>query len=696
VAQESAPSSAQPTDTAGAGLSQIIVTAQRRAENVQEIPLTVNAIGADAIAERGLNSLQDIATATAGVKFNETSNVGNVTIRGVGTAIISGGGESSAALHVDGIYIAQTKAYPLTSFDLAGVEILRGPQGTLYGRNSTAGVINEISRAPSSSFGAGGFIQYGNYDRREAGAYVTGPLGERFRARLYAEGEDRDGYITNTVTGQSLEDKRSLGVRGALDGSVTGWWTTELRYTHARERAAQPVTDGYYASYTIVPVSLMDLDPYRVSTPTRYSGTRQLDLVSWRNSFDLSERLQLVALSGYSKFSNENTFDVFGSLLPVPETVGTSTDSLSQELLLKGDGDRLSWLVGAYYFRRHETNHSFADFSNLYGFSSLTVIAQKSVQSSASLFGDATYAIAPHTKVFAGARELREKLHQDLYTAGVVNGATVVQCSPETDPESVAQNALTGRLGVQQDVAEDAMIYGQYSRGYKAPGFSQSACRNAYGKETVDALETGLKSEFLGRRLRFNVSAFYNSIKGLQIEIANPLGIPSVNVPLSRVYGMEIETSLKPDTRLTLDASISLLHARYIRLSNQDTNLGVPLGASLSGVHLNNAPNFSGTFGAGYRIPVGSAASLTARGDVYVTTKYNLREVNEPYTIQGGYTQTSLSLTYRSSDDTGYYVRGYGKNLENKAVLAGVIAFGGVEGTFQPPRTFGVEAGYKF
>jgi iron complex outermembrane receptor protein len=692
---ESAPG-AQPSATDGSGLAEIIVTAQRRTENIQDIPLTVNAISADMIAERGLHSLQDVATQTAGVKFNEISNVGNVTIRGVGTAIISGGGESSAALHLDGIYIAQPKAYPLASFDLGGIEILRGPQGTLYGRNSTAGVINETSRAPSSSFEAGGFLRYGNYDDKAAGAYVSGPLGEHFRARLYVEGEDRDGYVKDTISGQDLEDKHSLGVRAAVDGSVTDSWATELRYTHARERAAQPVNDGYYPSYTIVPAFLMDLDPYRVSTPTRYSGSRQLDLVSWRNTFDLTERLQVVASSGYSKYSNSNTFDVFGSLLSVPEMVGTSTNSFSQELLLKGNSDDLNWLVGAYYFRRHEDNDSHADFTNLYGFSSITLITQESVQTSASLFADATYKVAPHTSIFAGARELREKLHQDLYTASVANGTTLVQCSPETDPQQVTQNALTGRLGVQHDVAEDAMIYGQYSRGYKAPGFSQSACHNAYDKETVDALEAGLKSEFLGHRLRFNLSAFYDTIEGLQIEIANPLGIPSVNVPRSRVYGMEIETGFKATTRLTLDASVSLLHARYVRLFNQDANLGVPLGTDLSGVRLNNAPDFSGTFGAGYRMPIGSNASLTARGDVYVTTKYNVREVNEPYTIQEGYTQTTLSLTYRSSDDAGYYVRGYGKNLENKAILAGVIAFGGVEGTFQPPRTYGVEAGCKF
>jgi len=669
------------------------VTAQRRAQSVQDVPLTVNAFDAETLEERQVDSLADVTALTAGVKFSEQSNVGNINIRGVGTALISGGGEGSAAIHIDGVYLPQVKAFALAQFDLGAIEILRGPQGTLYGRNSTAGVINIQSKRPTNVLSAGVFMGYGNYNLIRGGIYVSGPVADGLNARVYAQKEGRDSYIYNSLQERRLKDSTSFGGRFALDWTGSPGFESELRYTHVRQEGAELVQDAFDESYPILPPGFYDFDPYRVSVAGEYAGKRGLDLVSWRNTFDIADGIQLVSLSGYSNFTSDNLFDVFGSAIPAPETTSTDTDTYSQELIVKGDTGTLDWLLGAFYMRRDEENHTFADFSNILG--SFTIIDQESRQTSASVFADATFHLSDATRVFAGARYLKETLDQDLYVAAIVGEDTIVQCAPDMPTQRSRDDAFTGRVGIQQDLSDDVMFYGQASRGYKAPGFSQSACGNSFDPETVNALEAGVKSMLLDRRLRLNLSAFYYDIKNLQIEIANPLGIPAINVPKSESYGAELEASFRPTSDLTLDASVSWLHARYKRFLNQDTNLGVPVGASLAGNALNNSPNFSANLGARYRISIGRG-SLTPQANIYMTTKYQVREVNQPYLVQDGYTQTNMSLTYRLDDDQGFYIRGYVKNLENEAVLAGVTAFGGVMGPFQPPRTYGFELGADF
>ena len=186
-------------------VAEVVVTAERRAENIQKVPMAVAAISATAIRDRNIESLDDVQNEVPGVKFGHFSGGDNVTIRGVGSAFISGAGQSSVAIYVDGVYLSQIESLGMGQADLSGIEVLKGPQGTLYGRNSTGGVVNFTSNAPTkSTFSYGATVGYGNYNANKEEGYVSGPLSDKVRLRLFIQNEARDGDITNDDTGQKV------------------------------------------------------------------------------------------------------------------------------------------------------------------------------------------------------------------------------------------------------------------------------------------------------------------------------------------------------------------------------------------------------------------------------------------------------------------------------------------------------------
>jgi len=682
------------TNSENAAGNIIIVTAQKREQDIQSIPIAISAFDEESIETRGIDSIGDLANQLPGVQFSEFSGSGNVSIRGVGTAIVSGNGENSVAVHVDGIFLSQPKAFAMVQEDIGRIEVLRGPQGTLYGRNSTGGVINLISQAPPDEFSIGASLLYGSYDQIRASANVGGPLGDNVSIRVSGHYDDRDGYTLNLVTGQDLEALEGYGGRVALDADLTEFWTSELRLTYRDENFSGPVYDSFDPNFPVVPPPLSALDPREVLSNALYDSSRELFLASWRNSFELSADLDLVLLTGYSDFNERGSFDGVGSLVTVQIERAQNSELFTQEINLIGETDGFQWLVGAYFLTEDISSGASTDlsaFSALPPGSILQINDQASEKQSYSAFADATISLTDRFRVYGGIRVIREELDQDL----TVSTAGFVGCSPLTSPQSLRDTAVTGRAGVQYDIAAQSMIYGGYSRGYKPGGFSQSACNNGFAPETIDAFEVGLRNRFLNDSITLNLSAFYYDYSNIQLEQASPLGIFVVNAPAATIWGGEIEFMAELSEAFQIDAAVSLLDSQYDRFTNTDPLLGALPGISLAGVSLNYAPSFSGNFGAQYRIEAAGVGNLVLRGELYITSQYNLREFDFPYTVQSSFEQVNLYATF-TSEDEHYRVRGFVKNLTDEDVLGGVLGFGGALGSFQPPRTYGVELSVQF
>jgi iron complex outermembrane receptor protein len=516
---------------------------------------------------------------------------------------------------------------------------------------------------------------------------------------LYIDGERRGGYIKDTVTGQDLWDLQAWGGRLGVDADVTDAWKIQTRVTSRREDSAAPAFDSFDSRFVVagLPAALVDVDPWRIKSPTRYSGERRLTVASVRNTFDLTSSVQHVALSGYTNARFDNLYDTLGALIPYPIHALATSNSFSQELNLTGKTGPWDWIGGLYYFTQYYTLASDSDATNL-GLP-VSETRQHARQESISAFTDVTYNITDSTHVFGGVRAQHEKVRQRLVISDVApDGSAIVRCPPGGgDPEQqLEDNAVTGRLGARHDVATDAMVYVQASRGYKAPGFSQSNCNNPFKRETVNALEVGFKSTFWDSRASFDVAAFFNDVQNLQLELAAPTGIPVVNAPRAHVYGAEFAFNITPLRALRVDATLSLLHARYTQAFLGDANLSPLLTAQdVDGNRLDNAPDYSGSLGVEYAFGLGRFGSLTPRADLYATSKYNLREVTEPWTVQGGYVSENFFLTYRSTAEH-YQVRAWIKNASDQNILGGVLGFGGVLGSYLPPRTFGMDVTAKF
>jgi iron complex outermembrane receptor protein len=725
---------AQPAGPTAVG--EIVVTAQKRAENIQKVPMTVDALGTRELQTRQIQTISDLTISIPGLRTDDVAGMANISIRGVGTTFTTGSGESSVAVHIDGVYIAQPKASLMGEDDLAQVEVLRGPQGTLYGRNSTAGVINFITGSPTDVTEGGVSVRYGNYNDVRVQGYLSGPLFPGVDGRIYVTGERHDGWGRNIETGQQLLDLRSIGAHAALSWDVQPRWKMELKGSANYESFAGPLYQPFNPNSLILglaPPLFSTLAPDDVKSFQHYASHRSLEVVSFKNDFKFSDNITLTSLTGFVHFESLYNWDGFAAVIeppypgvtapqpPVSLIPRTTSTTVSQEFDLKGSTNRLKWLVGLYYFHDDQSNPSTSLFDalgsngiGLLPFKYYTnIVVESTTRDSESAFVDGTYSLAAKFRVYGGVRVLNEGTSQDITNIHAFGIATpgdfpVTACSPSTSPpQNLNKTAVTGRGGVQYDVMTDAMAYAQYSTGYKSGGFSQSQCGNEYKPETVDAVEIGLKSQWLDRRLTLNVSAYHYAYNNLEIEQATLFGVPIVNAPKSHVWGLDASLQVRPTAHLSFDGTATFLDARYDQFYNQDGTFGVPVcanpavpsscpaGSSLAGIALNKAPHASGAIGGNYRWAT-SIGDIDLRAETYMTSSYHLREFNFPWTVQRGYVLVNLYATLRMDQDR-YELRLFAKNVGNVRFITGIDGvLTGAVGSFNPPPLYGAEIAAKF
>ncbi|HEY2658336.1 MAG TPA: TonB-dependent receptor [Caulobacteraceae bacterium] len=741
---------AQTQPAAPGSLDVVVVYAQKRSEDIQKVPVTVDAISAVQLKDHQIQTVADLTSSIPGLRSDDVAGMSNIAIRGVGTTFTTGAGESSVAVHIDGVYIPQPKAALMGEDDLNQVEVLRGPQGTLYGRNSTAGVINFITASPSATPEGQVSVRYGNYNDVRVEGDVSGPILDDLRGRIYLTGEHHDGWGRDLVTGQQLLDLNAFGGRGSLDWDIKPWWTAELKVGGNRETFAGPLYQPFNANSLVIglaPPLFSTLTPYDVKSYQHYASNRQLETAILKNDFKINDDLRLTSITGYVHFQSFYNFDGFaavvqppftilvppyttltGALPPVTLSPYTQSDAVSQEFDLKGNWSNLKWLTGLYYYHEDQKNRSLSLFDalgalGLLGLSNpadptspalryyTNIVKQSSSRTSISIFTDDTYTVTPSLRVFGGVRGLYETLSQDLlniHSFGITapNQIPVTSCAPGSPNQSLDESAVTGRAGAEYDLTSHAMTYAEYSTGYKSGGFSQTQCNNPYKPETIESTEVGLKSRWLDNHLTLNVSGYHYEISNLEIETATLFGVPIVNAPKSHVWGLDLSFIARLTDHLKVDGSATFLDARYDQFCNQDATFGVPTcavqggatapaGSNLTGTPLNKSPHASGTVGVsyGWTTPVGD---LDLRAETYMTTAYHLREFNFPYTNQAPYQLVSLYATLKLDHDK-YEVRLYGKNIGDKKYVTGIDGIlTGAVASYSAPELYGMEFSLKF
>jgi iron complex outermembrane recepter protein len=701
-----------PPDTAASGastaLQEVTVTAERVRENLQRVPIPVNTLtGAQALA-RGATSIQSLTNTVPNLSFVEGSNATNLYLRGVGDDSSSVNNEPSVSVYVDGVYNAQPES--LTSFqfnNIQRIEVLEGPQGTLFGRNSTAGVIQIITPDPSRELSGKLEAGYGNYDTYNADGYVTGGITDKLSADLAVlgtkqiDGVGRDWYTTAGVNGPSSPTftMRAAAVRSKWLYNLSS--ATQIRFVadYADEDSLNfpPLTllpQSAGLGPTTTPAAKYQFSPYPGPYNT-FQGFPELgDNIQGGGALtvdhDIGSSMHFQSISSYRFAAG----DVWADGVLVPELTSNVVNHfdghyVTQEFHLTNQNPgRITWLVGAYYYG----NQFFADDPRIQstgpGVSGAYTITH-GVQDTASgsVFGQTTAGLTDKTKLTLGVRytdELLKAWNSAQNRAGTYTKGPLY-LTQRDDP-------LTWRAALDHQFNSDIMGYISWNRGFKTGGFNlNSAGTPPYYGEHLDAYDIGMKSEFLNERIRFNLDGFYYHYTDMQVTILQGGGVTLfTNAAASRIYGLDENLDFVLTEHLVVSTGIGLLNARYLSWPNAPgynpagTEFIIPNAA---GATLPYAPASSGFVSVNYHdmvTPVGTfhgTMTLSYKDRQFLTPDMGM---SEP-----AYYMLDASVEWRALSDKSFAVRLWGRNLTNA-----LWAMWGTEGTqgwalgYGMPRTY--------
>lgn len=703
---------ATPDPAEAGSLKEIVVTAQKRLSRVQDTPLAITAVGGADLRLREINSLENLAPSLPNVNFGKNVGFARIAIRGVGldTSVI--GQEGRVAVHTDGVYISRPTAAIATFFDINRIEVVRGPQGTLYGRNATAGAINVITNDPSRDFGGYGKVTVGNHGLIETNGAITGGLSDTVSARIAFQTVNRGGYGRNLVLKEDIDNERTFALRAKLKFVPSSTFDLVLSGDYSRENDRAFVYHYLGAgSPGVLPLgqvlggtvpanprdSNSDIPQYNFRRFYGFAGVANLH-------FDFGT---LTSVTGYRNSYTNYRADADGtSAVTANFNIEERAHQFSQELRLAGDLSRLKYLVGVYYFSENIFGHN--TFTPLrrpappFGFAQGVDFRGDSTTRASAVFGQLDYEVVDRLTLTAGARYSHErrginhKGMQDLatpYNLAVPFVYTQFQNAKETE------NSFTPRLGIQYKASRDVLLYATYAKGFKSGGFNNNAFGSPLEPEKLTDYEGGIKAEFLQHRLRTNVAGFYYDYTNLQLQkIVGSAAIP-LNAGRAVVKGIEVEIMARPVPNLELSANFSYLHTRIKDFATSDASrpaLGV---ITIDGNRLPQSPPYTFNLAAAYTVPT-SIGDFTLRGEAAYTDRVFFSFYNRPDVSQGHYAKYNAFLNYKD-EHSGVTASLFIRNIANKRTVSSEQVSAGfsrfpILGAFDPPRTYGASLGYNF
>ena len=715
--------SAQP-----AALEEIVVTAQRRSENLQDVPVAVSSVTAATATRLGINNPQSVAQIVPGFTFNRVGQGAAPFIRGVGSSATFIANEPSVAIFQDDVYIPNGAAAIFEFNNISSVEVLKGPQGTLFGRNATGGVIHVHTREPAFQPTLDATASYANYQTVAGQLYVSGGLSDTVAANLSAFGTHQGkGWGRDVLTGTDVNVSKSWGVQSRLLVEPDDKTSLLLSGSYSRRKSDQGYTlrvvDGFFGRGGYSPAALgAGFWDGAANPSSAYDNKFQLFSAKLKRDMGAAT---LVSISAYTKIRAGALIDLDISptnIAAIDTSVGGNT--FTQELqLLSPEDATFKWILGAFYLYNDsffEANFSGAAFPNG------NFLHNEQVTNSYSGYAQATAAIMPRTNLTLGLRYTSDERHQK--NGFVRQGA--IMAGPFEDRATFS--SLSGRAALDYRVTPDLMVYVAYNRGFKSgvyniSGFSiaSTAPIPPVLPEDLNAYTAGFKSEWLDHRLRLNVEAFYYDYKNIQVQNVVGAGSALVNGGAATIKGLDLELTAAPTSRLTLTANLSLVDGRYDSFRNGPTFFPLPPNApiaippgcaatvltyptapagtpaaqracELAGNKTINTPPLSSNVTVSYRIPsdVGQfelTAAWSHMGDYYFEPD------NLSFTRQPKIDLFNASMVWTAPSGR-YDVRLWANNITKEKYYAYVASSSLSGTTFSPaaPRTYGVTLGAHF
>ena len=717
------PAAAQDED---ATVETVVVTAQKRVEENIKVPVAVTAVGAEELQNITAGFMIDIGIKAPNVFMTPGTNSPAISIRGVSSqSNINAGFPPAVGVYVDEVYQGRDPTFNTILNDVERVEVLRGPQGTLYGKNTIGGAINIITAEPTNAFTAFGDVTYGNYDLLQARATVGGALVEdKLTARLSLVHRQRDGYLENTTTGEDLNDLKSQGARLVVGSQATDKVRLKFGADYFKETGTSALESGPVVFPAPVPAVLAAIPPQSatdnvVQLNTSEAAQRELYGVMARADVEL-DGAELTSITAWRTYDSSFSDDSDG--LPVDAfNVGRaeSADSFSQELRLASTGEGpFTWLVGAYYYGEDLANRRAIRLGPqmpvlltgglIPGFAGEQAATLSTIDAkSYAAFASVTYQLTEQLRLAGGLRWTYEKknfFYSQTYTqtfANLPNGVLISNFAVRIPAvrETYKDDRITGDVSLSYDFDADRTAYVKYSRGFKAGGFQtdvisppfNAADPLGFAPEFADNFEAGFKSYWLDRRVSLNLAAFHMQWKDKQEQIFTGLSFLIRNAADASSRGLEVEFAARPHRYLTLDANWAYLKAKYDDF---------PTNPALEGELFQLTPQYSGSAGVQWVAPLSGGLELFARadaiyrGEMYVLTNATTRLVVDSLTTFNGRVGVQSE-----GGDWGLYA--WGKNLTDEVVVGtgSSFPFPRAQITTRAPgfgRTYGVELRKRF
>ena len=676
-------------------VEQTMVTAGKAGNrDSQDTPIAMSVVQGRELERQRIQNVEDMARLAPSVTFSQNTGFAQLTIRGIGTNAIFTGSDPSSAVYLDGVYLARPAMVLADFLDVERVEVLRGPQGTLYGRNAVGGAVNVIMREPTNDTRASFRLGAGNFQGLRAEAGISGPIaGTRLMGSVAILRGTEQGFVRDlNHADQYLGGQDVTAAQGKLRFVINGrnelLWSADVTHqdptplTYAKVLAVKP---GFTVNN---PPGLRDV---RTTTPG-YSRNLQYGS-ALRYTAELGPRTMLTSLTAFRKVDYDVLADV--DITELDLAVSNQHEiqhQWSEEITVAHRGPKLSWLGGVFLFDDHDRQWSIINFSTARLDNRITPVVDTN---SRAVFGEATFAITPRVSATAGLRFTHER--KDFHSEGQVFTldvpVTLIPGSSYAFTDALSHDAWTPRVALEVRASERTLTYVSATRGFKSGGFNASSreATGGFAPEWAWTYEAGLKTN-VGRS-RLNLAGFYTDYSNLQVQITIRPGLLDIsNAAAATIRGFELEYLTEIVHPVRIGGYLNWLDARYDRY----TAVGVGgVTGDVAGKRLNNAPELTGRVWVEWNPAPGRAGTLSIRPEVLWQSTAYFTPFNDAIQRQTAYALANLSAEWQFAGR--YALRGYARNLTGEDYITGTFsspppAIGGRPG---PGRQIGVEVTFR-
>ncbi len=724
---QTASSDRQKSDSRYANsIEEIIVTAQKRSEPLQSVPMTVTAFSEEKILDFRINGLADVVSLTPSLGVADFGPASpNLTLRGIGSTDRDAGSDRSVVVFVDEVYMGRAGGSAFDLFDLERIEVLHGPQGTLFGKNVVGGAIHYITKKPAPETDAYFRVGVGNYNLRETRGMFNTPLAENVNSRFSFSTRDRDGFQTNLRTGNDVDTADNVSVRGQIQFTPSDNLTVLLSADASRDRI-------YGISRKVAPASGFTAflgffpDPNPRNVQTNVDGFFDRDIFGYSGRVDWDTSIgTFTSLTAYRNVKFKHSQDVVGIPLDssfdangVPrgflsvDNTKEDYNMFSQEMRLSSlpSDDKWTWVVGAFFSREDTSRLSIRDRS-LLGRTSKPSFDQSNVTKSSAIFGQLTYAVTDRLNLTLGGRYTNDKKDFGLNVKDA-SGGTADTLNPAKEEFSIVADdswsEFTPKFVIDYSFTPSALVYASVSKGYKSGGFqgfapSAAAAVVPFDPETAWSYEIGAKTQWFHDSLQVNLTGFRTDFKDLQFR-QRILSVPGdqssalviiLNAADAVINGAEASIQWLPVEGLTLGANYAYLDTELKKFLNGIPGIA-PGFKDLTGNKLPLSPTSAYTLSANYRFSAGDAGTFSIGANYRYKGSHFFELTNPPEGQEPGYGILDGRITYQptaGSFEIALWVQNATDTLYRSQVQVGART--GIS-RYGPPKTFGLTLSWRY